>query len=100
RRRTFEVHESDVGNAWFEWRDQDFVGRIALRGRGAVRHRWGRGLRDHRNPSAGIPCIRWTEAREHANRGWHFAQRLGWPGEMTGRDHDARANQGAACEPP
>ena len=100
RRRTFEEHESGVGNAWLEWRDQDVVGRIALRRRRAMRHRRVRGLSDHRNPRAGIPRIRWTEAREHANRGWQLTQRLGWRGEVTGRKHDVRANQRAACERP
>ena len=53
-----------VGNARFEWSDQDFVGWIALRGRRAVRHRWMRGLSYHRDPCAGIVCIHGTEAGE------------------------------------
>jgi hypothetical protein len=41
RRHAFEVGESGIGNAGFEWSDQDFVGRNALRcgrGRAFKRH--------------------------------------------------------------
>ena len=46
----FEEDEPDVGNARFEWSDQDLVGGIALRRWRAVRHRWVRNCTDHRDP--------------------------------------------------
>ena len=99
-RSAFEKYESNVGDAGFERRDQNILGWIALRRRWARRHRRVRGLRDHRNPCAGIPCIRRAEAREHPDRRWQPTQCLGGSRKMAGRHHDAAANQRTARERP
>lgn len=96
----FEEDETDVGNARFEWSDKDLVGRIALRRRRAVRHRWVRGRSDYWNPRGRIASIRCTEAHEDTDRWWYLTQGLHWRGEVTGRNHDVRTNQCAACEAP
>ena len=72
----FEEDQSNVGDARLERSDQDLVGRVALRRRRTVRHRWMRGQPDHGNPGVRILCVGRTEAREESDRRRHAPSAL------------------------